>query len=146
MKTIEERAEYLLHLMPRLRKGIESRISAPKPAFGRELTFGQLEILELLFRLGPQTVGAAARQFRVALSTMTESLDRVEKAGYVERVRDGQDRRVVTIRLTATGRRMLERWNRHALETTVALLKSLGVAEQRAMIKVFQTLETILLK
>jgi DNA-binding MarR family transcriptional regulator len=44
-----------------------------------------------------------APHFGIGLPTLSEALKRLERAGYVERVRSGADRRAVPVKLTARG-------------------------------------------
>lgn len=51
----------------------------------------------------PAMVGEPAEQLGVTASTMSLTLQRMEKAGLVRRDRDPLDRRVTNVRLTAEG-------------------------------------------
>jgi DNA-binding MarR family transcriptional regulator len=59
-----------------------------------------LRVLGQLFGEGPTTAGALARKTRLSPGAMTAAIDRLERARYVERVRDDGDRRRVTVRIT----------------------------------------------
>ncbi|QLY29824.1 MarR family transcriptional regulator [Nocardia huaxiensis] len=52
---------------------------------------------------GPRTAGELARHIGVTTASMTTMIDRLEKAGFVSRTRDPQDRRRVVVELV-TGR------------------------------------------
>lgn len=49
-------------------------------------------------------MGELGRNARVKSSTITDMIDRLEKDGIAERLKDNGDRRVVKVRLTARGR------------------------------------------
>ncbi|MEU9163063.1 MarR family transcriptional regulator [Streptomyces sp. NPDC048424] len=69
----------------------------------RDLEVGELDILFTLRRSGPPyalTAGALIPAAMVTSGAITNRIDRMEAKGLVERVRDGQDRRSVRIRLT----------------------------------------------
>ena len=51
-------------------------------------------------------IGELGKNARVKSSTMTDMIDRLEKDGIVERIRDDGDRRVVKVRLTDKGKKM----------------------------------------
>ena len=51
-------------------------------------------------------IGELGRNARVKSSTMTDMIDRLEKDGIAERVRDDGDRRVVKVRLTDKGKKI----------------------------------------
>lgn len=51
-------------------------------------------------------IGELGENARVKRSTMTDMVDRLEREGIAERVRDRGDRRVVKVRLTTKGKRI----------------------------------------
>jgi len=146
LSTIQERAEYLVGLMPSLGKGIAERIPALKHNVQHHLTVGQLHILGFLHHRGPETMGVMAKCSHVALSTMTESINRLVKLGVVARIPDEQDRRVVRIQLTPKGHKTFKQQVCHNQEIFVKLLESLSETDQRRLVDAFRTIETILLK
>lgn len=64
-----------------------------------ELRDGDLDLLELLTRLGPMGPSALAKHAGVHPATMTGVLDRLEKGGWLTRDRDPQDRRSVVLHM-----------------------------------------------
>ncbi|HYQ69606.1 MarR family transcriptional regulator [Actinophytocola sp.] len=64
-----------------------------------ELRDGDLDLLELLARLGPMGPSALARQAARHPATMTGVLDRLAKGGWLTRERDPLDRRSVVLRM-----------------------------------------------
>jgi DNA-binding MarR family transcriptional regulator len=72
------------------------------------LTGPQLATLQAASRLGEaSSTGALARAVHLSGPTVTGILDRLAKRGLVERSRDGQDRRSVTITITRRGEEVL---------------------------------------
>jgi DNA-binding MarR family transcriptional regulator len=65
-------------------------------------------MLAAIGREGPITLGDLAAHEQVAPPTITKSVDKLEAAGLVERVRDGVDRRVCRVNLTPVGRKQLD--------------------------------------
>src|SRR5581483_7494351 len=61
-----------------------------------------MRCLDVLEREGPVPAGHLAEQTGLTSGAMTAALDRLERAGYVRRVRDGADRRRVLVELTPT--------------------------------------------
>ncbi len=57
---------------------------------------------------GRPRLGAVAKALRIAPRSATEVVDRLEKRGLVDRVADDVDRRAVCVRLTETGRQLLD--------------------------------------
>lgn len=97
------------------------------------LSFGDFDVINTLRRLGdaagtnPKTLAASAL---VTSGAMTARLDRLERAGLVERSPDPADRRAIAVRLTPEGTRLA----RTALEAVLAadreLLAPLAEDEQ----------------
>src|ERR1700691_5726994 len=66
-------------------------------AVGRLLGLSAVErkCLDVLRRLGPVTAGTIGEHTGLTTGAVTGLMDRLEKAGYVERTRDPRDRRKV---------------------------------------------------
>lgn len=56
--------------------------------------------LDVLQREGPLTAGQLAERTGLTSGSMTTALDRLERSGYAQRVRDATDRRRVLVQLT----------------------------------------------
>jgi DNA-binding MarR family transcriptional regulator len=78
------------------------------PAPARDLTLGQVRLLFMLRREGPQPMGRVAEVFDLSTTASTGFVERVERHGLVTRRHRLDDRRVVECALTATGTRFLE--------------------------------------
>jgi DNA-binding MarR family transcriptional regulator len=61
--------------------------------------------LGVLVMRGPMTAGRLAERAYISAGAMTVSLDRLERAGFVRRVRDEDDRRRVVVEATPEARR-----------------------------------------
>ncbi|WP_124727050.1 MarR family winged helix-turn-helix transcriptional regulator [Staphylospora marina] len=71
------------------------------------ITNPQFDALYLLHQEGDMTIGELSQRMFLACSTMTDLVDRMEKNGVVERVRDNRDRRVVRIHMLEKGRKVI---------------------------------------
>lgn len=67
----------------------------------------QLACLSTLNDHGPLPPSVIAKNILVKSSTVTGIIDRLEKKGYVTRVRNSPDRRVINIELTDAGRKVV---------------------------------------
>ncbi len=76
------------------------------PQTERLLSRHQASILDHLDELEPTTVLELARHMGVTAATMSLAIDRLERKGYVARLRDATDRRRVHVRLTTAGVRV----------------------------------------
>jgi MarR family transcriptional regulator, organic hydroperoxide resistance regulator len=104
---VPEAAREVLTLYPRIYFACHTR-HVRDPVSHRLLSRHQASILDHLDELDPTTVNDLARHMGVTPATMSLALDRLERKGYVARLRDNPDRRRVHVRLTAAGVRMRE--------------------------------------
>lgn len=107
MTGIPETARRIMALYPRLYFACHTRY-VRDPASRRLLSRHQATILDHLDEVDPTTVNELARHMGVTAATMSLAVDRLERKGYVARLRDHADRRRVHVRLTAAGVRMRE--------------------------------------
>ena len=151
MTTVRERAEYLVRLMPSIQKGFSEHVptlksKADSNPVNSNLTIGQMIILGILKHYGAEAMSALAKRSQVALSTMTENIDRLAKMDLVARIHDEQDRRVVRIQLTPKGQKVFKQQQRLSQQTFEKVLESLSETQQRRLVQAFRTIETILIK
>lgn len=97
------------------------------------LTQPQFGVLEMLGHLGPLTIGDIGKRMLVTAGCITVILDNLEKDGLVERVRSGEDRRVINVQLTAKGQAKFKRiFRKHAKRVTE--LASVLMEEEQAQL------------
>jgi len=93
----------------------------------------QLSALSVLVFGGPQTIGALARIEQVRLPTISRVADALVRAGLAEREADAQDGRVVRLRASAAGTRLMQQGRRQRVQRLVRLLEELAPAELDTM-------------
>ncbi len=97
------------------------------------LTHGQFAVLEALLHLGPLNQCDLALKLLRSGGNLTVVIDNLEKRGWVRRERQRHDRRMVIVRLTPAGRRLIEGiFPSHARAIT-AEMSRLSPAEQGAL-------------
>ena len=90
----------------------------------RAISSTHLHVLYLLEN-GAMTMSQLAERLDVSLPNVTGIVDRMEERGFVERGREPEDRRVVTVRATAGGHEAVEEIDqirRHSMRTILARL------------------------
>jgi DNA-binding MarR family transcriptional regulator len=97
----------LMTLYPRIYFACHTR-HVRDPQTQRLLSRHQASILDHLDELEPTTVMDLAAHMGVTAATMSLAIDRLERKGYVVRLRDAKDRRRVHVRLTTAGVRIKE--------------------------------------
>ncbi|MEM1415873.1 MAG: MarR family transcriptional regulator [Myxococcota bacterium] len=110
-----------------------------------EVTAQQFNVLRILYVRGDGP-GIACSQISKHLLNrvpdMTRLLDRLERAGLVERERCSSDRRVVRARLTAKGHTLVERIHEPLLAMHERLTGHLDATEGRELIRLLQKART----
>lgn len=71
------------------------------------VSMAQLHIMFSVQRSGEMTMSHLAEVMNVSLSNATGLIDRMEERGYIERDRVATDRRIVLVRVTPAGEKML---------------------------------------
>jgi DNA-binding MarR family transcriptional regulator len=123
-----------IHLLRRLR--IEDDALGVSPP--------RLSALSVVVFAGPMQIGALAAAEGVAAPTMTRLVDGLERDGLVVRGPDPVDGRVVVVRATPKGTRVLQRGRARRVETLARGLRSLEPSELDALILGVDALERML--
>ncbi|GAB3578013.1 MarR family transcriptional regulator [Leifsonia lichenia] len=105
--------------------GVLSRLAAEN-----DLSLTQLRVLGIL-RDRQLRITAIADYLGLEKSTLSGLVDRAEKRELVERTPSATDRRVVEVRLTATGRDLGARLTAELRRELAPYTSALGAAEQR---------------
>jgi DNA-binding MarR family transcriptional regulator len=108
-----------------------------------DLTLPQLRLLYLLAREGPATPGALARTLRLAPSTVTGLLDRLDERGLVRRDDDPASRRCVVASATGAGAALIDDVVASRREQLSALLARLSEDERARVAEAFRLLVAV---
>ena len=100
-KAVEE----VLRLYPKIFLACHTR-HVRDSVTGQQLSDHQASILDHLDEVEPTSLMELARHLGVTASTMSLTIDRLVRGGYVSRQRAAQDGRVVALRLTQAGLRI----------------------------------------
>ena len=110
---------------------------------GHDLESWGFDVLSALRRQGPPcelSPGALLRATLVTSGTMTNRIDRLERAGLVRRRPDPQDKRGVLVTLTATGRSRVDAALADLLAAEQALLATLPVSGRQDLADLLRVL------
>jgi len=98
---------------------------ATRSIAGLGMCISDFGALEVLLHKGPLPVNTLGRKLLLTSGSATVAIDRLEKRGLVERRSDPEDRRARIVRLTASGRRLIQgAFDSHAadMEKVVSVL------------------------
>jgi MarR family transcriptional regulator, 2-MHQ and catechol-resistance regulon repressor len=104
------------------------------------VTMGQFAVLEALLHLGPMCQHALADKLLRSGGNMTLVVDNLQKQGWVKRVRQEEDRRMVEIHLTPKGRRLITRIFPEHARVIARVMGELTVAEQEDLRRIARKL------
>ena len=129
-KALEEK---LVETMERMSAHRRSHSRSSAELSDLDLTMRQVRTLHLLAQ-EPRRMGDLAGYLDRGMSSVTSMIDRLVRKGFVERVEDPSDRRVVTCRLTDTGHDVVERFWRAGRMRTEEMAAALTVEELQAVV------------
>ena len=136
----------LLSPIQRRTLGAFVRAVALVEPFQRELaashgiSIGDLYAVRTLARLGEVPVSRYGSELGLARSTITNLVDRLERAELVARVASPSDRRVTLVRLTAAGQDTVETGPRLGESDLVRRLLSLAESDQLVLAELLERL------
>ena len=104
------------------------------------VTMGQFAVLEALLHLGPMCQHALAEKLLRSGGNMTLVVDNLQKQGWVKRVRQEEDRRMVEIHLTPKGRRLITRIFPEHARVIARVMGELTPAEQEDLRRIARKL------
>lgn len=122
-----------IHLLRRLRREDDAS-GLPAP---------QLSALSVIVFGGPITLGALAQAEQVRPPTITKLVATLEEAGLVEREVDVADRRVVRVKATGRGTRLLHEGRMRRVASLAASLAQLPAAERDRLARAVPILEKV---
>lgn len=105
------------------------------------LTPARLSLLSVLVFRGPSTIGELAEVEQVSSPAISRMVGALEEDELVVRARSEDDRRVVYVRATAAGRRLMKVARRRRLEVLADHLSSLSAKDQRLLERATAALE-----
>ena len=97
------------------------------------LTVSQFGVLEALYHLGPMHQNQLAEKILKSTGNITMVVDNLVKRQLVERRRDPDDRRCITIRLTEAGQQLMQELFPRHVAVVVEEMEVLEREEQRQL-------------
>jgi DNA-binding MarR family transcriptional regulator len=137
--------EQATDLVERILDQLEPLVARQRRAVARQgclraISSTQLHVLFVLDCNAPLAMGRLAELLDVSLPNVTGIVDRMVEHGLVERGRDDDDRRVVTVQPTVTGRAMVLEIDLVRRRSLATLLERLTREQQEQALHIFGAL------
>lgn len=110
------------------------------------LTFPQTLVLTLLESDGAMPISSLAKATGSANSTVSGIIDRLERAGLVQRIRSEQDHRVIYVDVTDKYREMEAQQKSHAMTRFAQCISVMTDEEQAQVLQALELLERSMAK
>lgn len=104
------------------------------------LTTPQIHAILWLGRDQPLTMGELAQRVGVTEKTITGIVDRLEREGYAQRLRDTADRRVIKVALADKGQNTAQVLSGAILEKTATFLSAIEDDDREALFRILERL------
>lgn len=114
----------------KLMRAAESVTTRAHAVLPKDITISQFGVLEVLLHCGPLCQTELAGKLLKSGGNITLIVDNLEKAGHVVRERSQEDRRFVTVSLTASGRAFISALFPKVAASITRELAALSSAEQ----------------
>ena len=101
----------------------------------------QLHVLGVLAESGPGTVSSLAARLGISAPSTSAVVDRMVEAGLVERTRSEEDRRVVSVTISPSGREVIEQVIGGRREMLERVLGQLNEKELADTVRILQRLD-----
>ncbi len=111
-----------------------------------KITMQQFLILSYLYRKDEATMGSLAAFMDVSTAAMTQIIDRLVKVGYVLRVNDPADRRIVKASLTTKGLELVKRMNEQRRRKMIEIFGEVSEMDRSNYLRILSRIKEILLE
>jgi DNA-binding MarR family transcriptional regulator len=135
-ETLMEQAIWLECSLPKLMRHLFA-LDPDHPAM--ELPLAQLRVCTIL-QAGPRTISSLGEELTISVSAVTQIADRLERAGFVERIAEPDDRRMRKLRLTQHGAAVMLSRREARVRRAMAALSTLPPANREAVLQAVRVL------
>ncbi len=110
-----------------------------------EISQGEMAMLLHLIQIdAPTTPTALSNCFHLSTARVTNILNSLERKAYVERTRDGTDRRKVIVRVTEAGKDYAAERYQDAIDDLKGLLTALGEEDAREYLRLMKRISALI--
>ncbi|MBP1155520.1 MULTISPECIES: MarR family transcriptional regulator [unclassified Paenibacillus] len=137
----KEALEHFIMYLQTINRHLRSQMFDQQAA---SLTRVQWLLMRNLYRNGASTIGQLAEHLDVRSSTMSQMVDRLEKAGFAYRESSDPDARVRWVKLTEQGERVIRQTEALWAETLSEPFKQFSDAERQQLLEYMHRLSDAL--
>ena len=139
MKSAEQIAQEISILLPKLLRGMRAGLTVPS-----NITTAQLILLLALYEKGTCRGIDLSKELRLAAPTVSGLIDRLARAGYLQRIPDTSDRRAINIRLTQKGTNIAKDFLKEARKRWRSILVRLSAEDRENYLRILKRILMVL--
>lgn len=102
---------------------------------GIDLTMSEIHTLEAIRDVDEPTISSVAKKLMITLGTMTTATKKLEQKGYLTKIRDQQDARIVRLALKQKAHDVLEPHDRFHATMIENILNNLNKEEEDVLLR-----------
>mgnify|MGYP001767124720 CR=1 FL=1 len=140
--SLTEYSRSLIEIMPEVVRGLWKR--EINELTNRTITPPQIFILIYLNKMGELRMTDVARYLSVTTAAATGIVDRLVRGGYVSRVYDPSDRRIIRVRLTEKGKYLVKNLIVHKVARIKEIFSRLSDKDRTDYLRVLTRIQGIL--
>jgi len=114
--------------------------------FKSKITLPQCLILMILDKEGELKMSDLASSMNVTTAAMTGTVSRLVASGFVLRLDDPKDRRVIRVKLTAKGSHLVDKLRQQRREMIIRLFKDISADDRQNYLRILTQIKDALLK
>jgi DNA-binding MarR family transcriptional regulator len=142
--SLNEFADRLNKIMPVIMKGFARR--STNELYKGKITLPQLLVLAYLDEQGESRMTDLARFIKVSTAAMTGIVDRLVRYGYLLRVYDPKDRRIIKVKLNAKGASLIKKIAQQRRKMAINIFGKISEAEREDYLRILTRIRDILTK
>ena len=140
--TMPEFADKMGEFLPIVMKEFARRVSE---LYKGKITFPQFLIMELLDKQGGSKMTDMAKFMGVTTAAMTGIIDRLVKSGYVTRSHEPGDRRIINIKPTAKGYKLVKKVHTQRKQMIINIFGKISEKDREEYLRIVMQIRDILL-
>jgi DNA-binding MarR family transcriptional regulator len=137
-------ADKMNEVMPVIIKGFARRQT--DELYKGKITLPQFLILEFLYKEGGSKMTTLAHYMEVTTAAMTGIVDRLVKCGYIIRIFDSSDRRIIKTKLTPKGAELVKRITQQRRQMIINIFGKISEVERNNYLSILMRISDILAK